>query len=182
MSHAIIPYVTKAPTMRTKNLTPLLPLLAFALLFTRPAHAKDHPCANAPSENAAVVRTIKTLYAAASNDDYDLFNKTIALDFYAFDGGHQYPGDSILDFVRQLQQQGYVFVWTVNAPQIHIACHSKPEVAWITYINRGSIKDPSGVTAPMQWLESAVLEKQDNQWRIRFFHSTRVPALPPPQK
>jgi ketosteroid isomerase-like protein len=168
--------------MRTKELAGLLPLIAITLLFTRPAHAKDQPCANAPSENAAVVKTMRTMYAVASKDDYDLFNKVIASDFYAFDGGHQYPGDTILDYVKQLQQQGYVFVWTVNDPQVHIACHSKPEVAWITYTNRGSIKDPSGVTTPMQWLESAVLEKQDNRWRIRFFHSTRVPAPPPPQK
>lgn len=168
--------------MRPKKLA-LIPLLfALTLLLDRPAQAKDHPCANAPSENAAVVRTVKNMYAAATKDDYTLFNKAISPDFYAFDGGRQYPGDAILDYVRQLQQQGYVFVWTVTGPQVHIACHSKPEVAWITYTNRGSIKDPSGVTIPMQWLESAVLQKEDNQWRIRFFHSTRVPPPPPAQK
>lgn len=168
--------------MRTKNFASLLSFAALFLIFTTSAHARDQPCANSPAQIADVVRTMKNMYVAAAKDDYDLFNKTIAPGFYAFDGGHQYPGDSILDYVRQLQEQGYVFVWTVNDPQVHIACHSKPEVAWITYINRGSIKDPSGITTPMQWLESAVLEQQDNRWHIRFFHSTRVPPSALTQK
>ena len=167
--------------MRSKHLASLL-ILAALLTLALPARAKDHPCANSPAQTADVVRTIKTMYAAAEKDDYNLFNKTIASNFYAFDGGHQYPGDSLLDYAKQLQEQGYIFVWTVTNPQVHIACHSKPEVAWITYTNRGSIKDPSGVVTPMQWLESAVLEQQDNRWRIRFFHSTRVPPPAPPQK
>ena len=47
-------------------------------------------------------------------------------------------------------------------------------MAWITYVNRGSIKDASGTKA-VSWLESAVLRKENDSWRIQFFHSTRVP-------
>jgi hypothetical protein len=36
------------------------------------------------------------------------------------------------------------------------------------------MKDASG-TKELSWLESAVLEKQAGTWRIRFFHSTRMP-------
>jgi uncharacterized protein (TIGR02246 family) len=154
----------------------LLPLIAFTLL-TFPAHAEDS-CGSAADETA-VAQTIRTMYAAAVKDDYALFNKVIAPDFYIFDGGHEFKGDAIMDLMKKLHAEGKVYVWTVNDPQVHIVCRSKPEVAWITYVNRGSLTS-DGVTTPLEWLESAVLEKQDNQWRIRFFHSTRVP--PPPAK
>jgi hypothetical protein len=49
------------------------------------------------------------------------------------------------------------------------------DLAWITYVNRGSVGDAAGVT-PVTWLESAVLRHDGRRWRIRFFHSTRVPA------
>ena len=165
--------------MRTCHFTPLLLLFGFSLVSPRPAHAVDRPCSASPSARAAVVRTMRTMYAAAAKDDFALFNQSITPDFYAFDGGHPFRGDALLDSVRNFQKQGYVFVWTVTSTQVHIACSSNPEIAWITYLNRGSITTPAGVTTPMQWLESAVLEKQGTHWRIRFFHSTRVP---PPKK
>ena len=65
---------------------------------------------------------------------------------------------------------GNVYVWTVNQPEVHVSS----DIAWITYVNRGSIKDASG-TKDVTWLESAVLRKERGDWRIQFFHSTRVP-------
>jgi hypothetical protein len=48
------------------------------------------------------------------------------------------------------------------------------DMAWITYVNRGSRTDSTGVQQ-ITWLESAVLQRQAGTWRIRFFHATRVP-------
>jgi ketosteroid isomerase-like protein len=62
-----------------------------------------------------------------------------------------------------------VYVWTVNEPDVHIS----GDFAWIAYVNRGSIKDASG-TENVTWLESAVLQKEKDAWRIRFLHSTRA--------
>jgi len=56
----------------------------------------------------------------------------------------------------------------------HFAC----DTAWIDYINRGSVFDGK-TTVPTTWLESAVLEHGNTGWKIRFFHSTRVPAAQP---
>jgi hypothetical protein len=49
------------------------------------------------------------------------------------------------------------------------------DVAWITYVNEGSVKDASA-TKNVTWLESAFLRKENQNWRIEFFHSTRVPV------
>jgi hypothetical protein len=93
-----------------------------------------------------------------------------APDFYAFDGGTRYDGDALLNMIKTFHDKGIVFVWSVTQPHVESDCH----FAWITFINRGSKRDASG-TKNLSWLESAVLQKQSGAWRIRFFHSTRVP-------
>jgi Domain of unknown function (DUF4440) len=65
---------------------------------------------------------------------------------------------------------GKVYAWTVNEPEVHIDA----DMAWVTYVNRGSIKDTSE-TKNVSWLESAILRKEEGNWRIQFFHSTGMP-------
>jgi Domain of unknown function (DUF4440) len=127
-------------------------------------------CAGTPADQTQVVETMRTMYAAATRDDLAKFHTVAAPDFYAFDGGQRYDGDALMNTLKSLHASGKVYVWTVTEPHVESDCH----LAWITYINRGSIKDASG-TKELSWLESAVLEKQAGAWRIHFFHSTRVP-------
>lgn len=146
-------------------------VLLGAALFSAAASAASAPaCTGTPADPVQVVETMRTMYAAATADDLAKFHTVAAPDFYAFDGGTRYDGDALMTLARQLHASGKVYVWTVTQPHVESDCH----LAWITYINRGSIKDASG-TKELSWLESAVLEKQAGVWRIRFFHSTRVP-------
>ena len=111
------------------------------------------------------------MHVAATNDDLDLFHSVAAPNFYAFDNGKLFEGDALMNFVKQLHAKGMVYVWTVDDTSVNTAC----DTAWITYTNRGSIKDPAGSIIAMEWLESAVLQKENGRWLVRFFHSTRVP-------
>ena len=126
-------------------------------------------CAGNPADPVQVVETTRTMYAAATTDDLAKFHSVAAPDFYAFDGGIRYDGDALMSTVKSFHDKGVVFVWSVTQPHVESDCH----LAWITYINRGSMKDASG-TKDLTWLESAILEKQAGVWRIRFFHSTRA--------
>jgi hypothetical protein len=74
-----------------------------------------------------------------------------------------------MKMIKSFHDSGEVFVWTVSEP--HVEANS--DLAWLTYTH-GSMRDASGTTQ-LTWLESAVLENQAVTWRIRFFHSTRVP-------
>jgi hypothetical protein len=75
-----------------------------------------------------------------------------------------------MNLVKTAHAEGNVYVWSVNEPEVHL--HG--EIAWITYVNNGSVKDATG-TKSVTWLESAVLQKEKGEWRIRFLHSTRAP-------
>jgi ketosteroid isomerase-like protein len=147
-----------------------LSLAALPLAAIAAPHQPRPACPGNPADPVQVVDTMRTMYAAAAADDLAKFHSVATPDFYAFDGGTRYDGDALMNRGKSLHDKGMVFVWSVTQPHVESDCH----LAWITYINRGSIKEASG-TKDLSWLEFAVLEKQADGWRIRFFSSTRVP-------
>jgi ketosteroid isomerase-like protein len=124
----------------------------------------------AAADQIQVTEAIRSMFAAATADDLAKFRTVAAPDFYAFDAGGRFTGDALMDLIKTAHAAGKVYVWTVNEPEVHIY----GDIAWITYVNHGSIKDASG-TKNVTWLESAVLQKEKSMWRIHFFHSTRAP-------
>ncbi len=116
------------------------------------------------------------MYAAATVDDVAKIDSLFAPGFYMFDGGKRFDGDSIMKLIAPQHAKGVVYVWTVTQPDVHVHC----DEAWIAYVNDGSITMPGAAKpTPMQWLESAVLERQGGTWKMVFFHSTRVPPQEP---
>jgi ketosteroid isomerase-like protein len=130
---------------------------------------------NAGTEEQQVISTVSTIFTAALADDTAKFDSVIASDFYIFDGGARFNGDSIMAFIKAQHAAGKHYEWNVTEPDVHIS----GDTAWIAYTNKGSITDTSGTTK-QNWLESAFLEKQAGNWKIVFMHSTRVP--PPPKE
>jgi len=126
------------------------------------------------SEQKQVVDTVSTIFSAARADDVAKFDSVITSDFYIFDGGARFDGDTIMTFIKSQHAAGKRYEWNVTEPDVHISGNT----AWIAYVNKGSITDASG-TLNQKWLESAFLEKQAGTWKIVFMHSTRVPAVPP---
>jgi hypothetical protein len=122
------------------------------------------------ADQAQIVDTVSTIFTAALTDDVAKFDSVIASDFYIYDGGARFNGDSIMAFIKAQHLAGKRYEWNVTEPDVHIS----GETAWIAYVNKGNITDASG-TVNQNWLESAFLQKQAGVWKIVFMHSTRVP-------
>ena len=120
-------------------------------------------------DQAQIVDTVSTIFTAARTDDVAKFDSVIASDFYIYDGGTRFNGDAVMSLIKALHAKGMRFEWNVTE-DVHIS----GKMAWIAYVNKGSITDASG-TVNQNWLESAFLEKQAGNWKIVFMHSTRVP-------
>ena len=153
------------------------PIFALALIAS---NLSAQTCKTTDADKTAVANALRTLYAGATVDDMAQIHSVTSPTFYAFDGGQQYSSiDDLIKVVKTYQDQGVKFIWNVTKPQVTIHCNE----AWITYVNDGSVQLPNiTVPTPTQWLESAVLEKQDGTWKIVFFHSTRVPPPTPPAR
>jgi ketosteroid isomerase-like protein len=122
------------------------------------------------AEQTQIADTVSTIFIAARADDVAKFDSVIASDFYIFDGGARFNGNSIMSLIKAQHVAGKRYEWNVTEPDVHISGNT----AWIAYINKGSITDASG-TINQNWLESAFLQKQAGVWKIVFMHSTRVP-------
>ena len=123
------------------------------------------------ADQAQIVDTVSTIFTAARTDDVAKFDSVIAADFYIYDGGARFNGETVMAFIKAQHSAGKRYEWNVTEPDVHISGNT----AWIAYVNQGSISDASGTMDHQTWLESAFLQKQDGVWKIVFMHSTRVP-------
>lgn len=112
-------------------------------------------CVSTSADKTQIAETMRTMYAAASAENLAKFHTIATPDFYAFDGGKRYDGDALMNMVKGFTRRA-----------THL-CGQSP--------TRTLIRAKAGAPQRITWLESAALEKQKGTWRIRFFHSTRVP-------
>lgn len=144
-------------------------MLALALAVLVPSVSLS---ATSGNDEATVVDTMHSMFAAYTHDDLGQFHHVACPDFYAFDQGKSFPGDTLFELIKKYHAQGNVFVWQVTEPKVHV----DGNMAWITYVNRGSFADASGKKMDVSWLESAVLSRTADAWCVRFLHSTKVPS------
>jgi len=122
------------------------------------------------ADQAQIVDTVSTIFTAARTDDVAKFDSVIASDFYIYDGGARFNGESIMAFIKAQHAAGKRYEWKVIDPDVHVGGNT----ARVAYVNKGSITDASG-TVNQNWLESAFLEKQAGTWKIVFI---TAPASP----
>jgi ketosteroid isomerase-like protein len=140
---------------------------ALALMLCEPITASAVPKLTA--EQSQIVETVNTIFTAARADDVAKFDSVIAPDFYIFDAGARFNGDSIMAFIKAQHRAGKRYEWNITEPDVHIS----GKTAWVAYVNKGSIGDAAG-TVNQDWLESAFLQQKAGVWKIVFMHSTRV--------
>ncbi len=116
-------------------------------------------------DQVQVTETIRSCFTAATADDLDKLHAVIAPDFYAFEAGGRITGDALMEMLKAAHAAAKFTSDGKRTRSSHFW-----DIAWITYVNRGSIKDASG-TKDVTWLESAVLQKEKGIWRIHFFHA-----------
>jgi ketosteroid isomerase-like protein len=127
----------------------------------------------ANTEQQQIIDVVTGIMHALSTDDTAKFDSLTSRDFFMFDGGKRFNGDTIMGLIKALHAAGKRYEWSVTDPDVHI----DGDMAWIAYVNKGSITDVSG-TSEQNWLESGFFQKRDGKWELVFMHSTRVP----PQK
>ena len=127
-------------------------------------------CAPSATAKTDIVAVMDDMFAALRTDNQERLRQLTSPDFYAYDGGMRFTGSAMMGFIKQGHASGKRWVWSITDPEVHVACN----LAWITYVNRGSVEDASGRQA-LTWLESAILEYSNARWHIRFVHSTRAP-------
>jgi ketosteroid isomerase-like protein len=131
--------------------------------------ARD-PSRNVTDDQHEIVQTVRAFFAALNASSDSQYTSVVTPDFYSFEGGTRFNYREILSFIKAQRSSGRSYTWNVSEADVHVTGNS----AWIAYLNKGTITDPTG-KRDQDWLESAFLEKEEAVWKIAFLHSTRVP-------
>ena len=130
------------------------------LAFHGTAVAEDHPA----------FQPVKELFAAMSNRDGEAMRKTATEDFQLLEHGEDWSMQKLVDAVQPKgkPRERKNFFKQIRARQ-------NGDMAWVSYWNKAEIRSESGLRT-LVWLESAVMVKDDDRWKVQLLHSTRLDA------
>lgn len=134
--------------------------LLLAAWFAAPALADDRP---------AVEAAIRENYAAYSSFDEARYRSTTTDDFLLLEHGEliEREGD-----VAMMAKPGTGFR---RADHFHFdAVRIDGDTAWAVYTLESEIYDDVRGARDREWLESAILRREDGRWKMALLHSTRV--------
>jgi hypothetical protein len=124
------------------------------------AVAEDHPA----------FQPVKELFAAMSKHDGKAMQEQATEDFQLLEHGEDWSMQMLVDAV---QPKGDPYERKNFFKQIR--ARQDGNVAWISYWNKAEIRRTSGLRTVV-WLESAVIVKEGDRWKVQLLHSTRVDA------
>ncbi len=122
------------------------------------AVAEDHPA----------FQPVKELFAAMSKHDGKAMQQTSTEDFELLEHGEVWTMQKLVDAV---QPKGDPYERKNFFKQIR--ARQEGNVAWLSYWNKAEIRRNSG-SRTVVWLESAVIVRDGDRWKVQLLHSTRV--------
>jgi ketosteroid isomerase-like protein len=129
------------------------------ILFLNPmVQAEDHPAFMA----------VKELFAAMSLHDGEAMRATSTDDFQLLEHGEDWTMQQLVDAV---QPNGNPYERKNFFRQIR--ARQSGDVAWLSYWNKAEIHSERGMRT-IVWLESAVVVKEQDRWKVQLLHSTRL--------
>ena len=120
--------------------------------------AADHPA----------FQPVKELFAAMSKHDGKAMRETATEDFQLLEHGEDWTMQRLIDAV---QPEGKPYVRKNFFSQIRARQVGK--LAWVSYWNKAEILRDSKLRTVV-WLESAVMVREGDRWKIQLLHSTRL--------
>lgn len=126
----------------------------------------------APDTKAQKQKVEKTLHAffeAFDNYNYKRFRDLTTGEFVLIENGSVWSLDTSLKTLKNYESKGAKMVHKLSDIETTV----EGSTAWMTYSNSGVIT-VGGQKRPMEWTESAVFTKRDNEWKLAMLHSTVV--------
>lgn len=120
--------------------------------------AADHPA----------FQPVKELFAAMSKHDGKAMQETSTEDFQLLEHGEDWTMQKLVDAV---QPKGNPYERKNFFRQIR--ARQQGNMAWVSYWNKAEIRGESGLRTVV-WLESAVMVREDDRWKVQLLHSTRL--------
>ncbi|HSF46447.1 MAG TPA: nuclear transport factor 2 family protein [Chitinophagaceae bacterium] len=122
------------------------------------------------TEQDKVNNTIKAMFQGLAELSIEQIRNASTHDIVILEHGEIWNMDTIVTRLNALRLLNPVRVNSFEFMQTEI----RDQTAWVTYRNKADVT-MNGKKSEYNWLESAVLVKKDDGWRVKMLHSTRVP-------
>ncbi len=99
----------------------------------------------------------------------DLIVDNTTKDFLLLEAGLLWNNDTLINRIRPLKNTNFE---RKNEFKF-IATKQQGNIAWVSYWNQATISR-NGNSRILKWLESVVLVKEDERWKIQLMHSTPI--------
>ena len=120
------------------------------------------------AQQESLFTAVQELFAAMSASDYAKMNTVVTEDFQLLEAGEVWDMDDLIEAIRpaenRFERRNYFSV---------VKTVAGADIAWISYWNKAVMKN-SERQREIAWLESAVVVKVQDIWKIQLLHSTRV--------
>jgi len=114
----------------------------------------------------AVFKPVQALFSAMSAVNHAKMKDVVTQDFQLLEVGEDWNIDDLANVVKPstYKRRNYFGV---------IKTKISGDMAWVSYWNKATFNNGENEST-VAWLESAVMIKVDNQWKVQMLHSTRI--------
>ena len=120
------------------------------------------------TDQREVQQTVINLFDALSKRDSVMLKANCAADILLFENGKVWNIDTMMGAISTLKKlNDYTRINKIEF--LHTEIHN--DVAWTTYHNQAEITS-NGASRKVKWVETVILEKKKEKWKIKVLHST----------
>ncbi len=123
---------------------------------------------------------VQRMFSAMSAFDYPGIRAATTDDFHILEAGEIGDADILINAVKSAENR-YKDKGTFSRRNFFsvIRTETKKDVVWVSYWNKAVYTSAEGEGRDVIWLESAVMLKVNDEWKVQLLHST---PLGPTQK
>tara|TARA_R110000868_G_scaffold44046_4_gene147571 strand:- start:1449 stop:1910 length:462 start_codon:yes stop_codon:yes gene_type:complete len=114
----------------------------------------------------AEFKPVQELFSAMSGVDHQKMRMVVTEDFQLLEDGEDWSLNDLINVVQPSKYSRRNFFNVIKSEVIG-------NMAWVSYWNKATFH-MDDKQDQVVWLESAVMIKQGNQWKIKMLHSTKI--------
>lgn len=124
-------------------------------------------------DHAAIKESITRFFDGIAAIDLNAMKEWVTPDFLLLEDGQIWNLDTLAAQEPQMKQMD---IKRINKLDF-IRIETKGNMGWVAYHNRADI-EIQGQSIILRWIESAVLIRDKNRWKIQLLHSTTIKSVP----
>lgn len=138
-------------------------LIILILLYFTASESKQ------PSEEAKVQQVIHTVFEAFSSGSTITIEQVVTADVKILEHGEVWTLDTVRVHFKKPRPADFKRINTLEFFQTEIT----DNMAFVSYYNTANVH-VNNKDRVVKWLESAVLVKESEKWKVKMLHSTRI--------